>query len=122
MTPPPRVHPQPSELAVQTWLQSLAEMRRAEIAVGWDSLNSWDGQRPLITIDDVFSNLPGPFGVKNCIQIDVWSPDQAEELAQAIWRSAETVSCNRLSAPKFIPNQGGRWSLDLEFLLPDIRT
>lgn len=118
MVRPHRVHPQPSELAAQAWLQSLAEMRGVDIMVGWDALGSWDGQRPLVTIDDVFSNLPGPFVVQNCVQIDVWSPDRAEELAQAIWQAAETADTNRLSAPKFIPDQGGRWSLELEFRIP----
>jgi hypothetical protein len=115
MTPHPRVHPQPSELAAQAWLQSLPEMQGIDVAIGWDALDSRDSYRPLITIDDVFSNLSGRFVVQNCVQIDVWSRDRAEELAQAIWRSTETAHANRLRAPQFIPNQGGRWSLDLEF-------
>jgi hypothetical protein len=118
MIRPPKVHPQPSELAAQAWLQSLAEMRGLDVVIGWEALGSWDGQQTLITIDDVFSNLPGPFVIQNCVQIDVWSPDRAGEVAQAIWRATETIDANRLSAPKFIPNQGGRWSLDLEFRIP----
>jgi hypothetical protein len=93
-------------------------MRGVHVVVGWDALGSWDGQQTLVTIDDVFSNLPGPFTLDNCVQIDVWSPVRAEELAQAIWRAVETADVNRLSAPKFIPDQGGRWSLDLEFRVP----
>jgi hypothetical protein len=75
MIRPLRVHPQPSELAAQAWLQSLAEMQGLDVVIGWDALGSWNGQETLITIDDVFSNLPGPFVVQNCVQIDVWSPD-----------------------------------------------
>jgi hypothetical protein len=102
MIRPPRVHPQPSELAAQVWLQSLDDTRDLDVTIGWDALGSWDRQQTLITIDDVFSNLPGPFVIQNCVQIDVWSPDRAEELAQAIWRAAETADANRLSTPKFI--------------------
>lgn len=112
------MHPQPSELTAQAWLQSLAEMQDVDVAVGWDALGSWDGQQALVTIDDILSNLPDPFALGSCVQIDVWSPDRAEELAQAIWRAAETADVNRLSAPKFIPDQGGRSSLDLEFRVP----
>lgn len=118
MIPPSRVHPQPSELIAKAWLQSLSELRNADVVVGWDALGSWDGQQTMVTIDDVFSDLPGPFAVENCVQIDVWSPDRAEELAQAIWRRVETANAKRLSAPKFIPDQGGRCSLDLEFHVP----
>lgn len=118
MIRPNRVHPQHSELMAKAWLQSLFELRDADIVIGWDSLGSWDGQQTLITIDDVFSNLPGPFTIRNCVQIDVWSPDRSEELAQAIWREVETVDAKRLSGPKFIPDQGGRCSLDLEFHVP----
>jgi hypothetical protein len=115
---PNRVHPQRSELMAKAWLQSLSELRDADIVIGWDSLGSWDGRQTLITIDDVFSNLLGPFTIRNCVQIDVWSPDRSEELAQAIWRDVETSDAKRLSAPKFIPDQGGRCSLDLEFHVP----
>jgi hypothetical protein len=94
-------------------------MQGVDVTVGCDALSTWNGQRALITIDDVFSNLPGPFGVQNCVQIDVWSPDRAGELAQAIWQAAETADVSRLSGPKCIPNQGGRWSLDLEFRVSD---
>jgi len=66
----------------------------------------------------MLSNLPGPFGVQSCIQIDIWPPDKAEELPEAIWRAAKTEDFSRLSEPKFIPDQGGRWSLDLEFRKP----
>jgi hypothetical protein len=108
----------PSELAAQAWLQSLPELRDVEVVIGWDSLATWDGQQTLITIDDVLSKLPGKFVVPSCVQIDVWSPDQAGRLAQIIWRAAEPADVDRLSGPKFVPDQGGRWSLDLGFRAP----
>jgi hypothetical protein len=115
MTHTTRVHPQPSELVAQTWLRSLDELKGLDITIGWDAVGPWDGQSVLITVDDVFSNLPGPFVIQNCVQIDVWSPRRAEELAQSIWRAAAAAQARRIRAPQFVPHQGGRWSLDIEF-------
>ena len=52
----------------------------------------------------------------NCVQIDVWSPDRARELGKAIWKAAaEVTGIGRQMGPRFMANQGGRVTLDLEF-------
>jgi hypothetical protein len=113
---PARVHPQPSELAAQAWLKSLPELGDVRITAGWDALTGWDSQSPMITLDDVLSGMGEPSAAANCVQIDVWSPDRAEELAGVIWQAAaEPVAIVRLMGPRSVPNQGGRVTLDLEF-------
>lgn len=111
-----RVHPQPSELLAQSWLQTLPELDGVSITAGWDVLTNWDQKRSMITVDDVLSDMPEPMGVVSCVQIDVWSPDRAKELGDAIWKAAaEPGDIGRLMEPRFVPNQGGRVTLDLEF-------
>jgi hypothetical protein len=113
---PARVHPQPSELAAQAWLQTLAELQGVRVAAGRDALTDWDGQQPLVTLDDSLSGFPRPMAVANCVQIDVWSPDCARELGEAIWKAAaEITTIGRLMGPRFMANQGGRVTLDLQF-------
>jgi hypothetical protein len=113
---PARVHPQPSELAAQAWLQSLPELQDVSITAGWDALTDWDHQQPMITLDDAMSGFSEPSAAASCVQVDVWSPDRAEELGDAIWKAAaEPAEIGRLMGPRFMPNQGGRVTLDLEF-------
>jgi hypothetical protein len=113
---PVRIHPQPSELAAQAWLQTLPELQGVRITAGWDALTDWDGQEPLVTLDDALSGSGEPMAVANCVQIDVWSPDRARELGKAIWKAAaEVTGIGRQMGPRFMANQGGRVTLDLEF-------
>src|SRR5580698_1041540 len=113
---PARVRPQPSELAAQAWLRALPELQGVRVTAGWDALTDWDGQGPLITLDDALSGTREPMGATNCVQIDVWSPDRATELGEAIWEAAaEVTDICRLMGPRFMANQGGRVTLDLEF-------